>query len=182
MALITCPECGGKVSDKAKACIHCGYPLEVLGIENTNVFKIILTGLPDKGNSKWRSSSEHIGAVTALRRRLPSLRELKYDEISEIIDECPSLLFDGLSEKNADILIQQFTKDGVTVEKQISASLLDERLNVIIHNRACAEVVCPVCGCAKITMLANYRTSGAAEIKQSINTCQKCGHGWSPRV
>lgn len=27
MALITCPECGGKVSDKAKACIHCGYPI-----------------------------------------------------------------------------------------------------------------------------------------------------------
>ena len=23
MALIACPECGGKVSDKAKACIHC---------------------------------------------------------------------------------------------------------------------------------------------------------------
>ena len=28
MALIECPECGGKVSDKALACIHCGYPLK----------------------------------------------------------------------------------------------------------------------------------------------------------
>jgi len=28
MALIECPECGGKVSDKALACIHCGYPLQ----------------------------------------------------------------------------------------------------------------------------------------------------------
>lgn len=27
MALITCPECGKKISDKADACIHCGYPL-----------------------------------------------------------------------------------------------------------------------------------------------------------
>ena len=27
MALIKCPECGGQVSDKAPACIHCGYPL-----------------------------------------------------------------------------------------------------------------------------------------------------------
>ena len=27
MALIECPECGGKVSDKATVCIHCGYPL-----------------------------------------------------------------------------------------------------------------------------------------------------------
>lgn len=27
MALIKCPECGGQVSDKASACIHCGCPL-----------------------------------------------------------------------------------------------------------------------------------------------------------
>ena len=27
MALIKCPECGKEVSDKASACIHCGFPL-----------------------------------------------------------------------------------------------------------------------------------------------------------
>ena len=27
MALIKCPECGKEISDKASACIHCGYPL-----------------------------------------------------------------------------------------------------------------------------------------------------------
>lgn len=27
MALITCPECGEKISDKSEQCIHCGYPL-----------------------------------------------------------------------------------------------------------------------------------------------------------
>lgn len=27
MALITCPDCGGSVSDAAPACIHCGRPL-----------------------------------------------------------------------------------------------------------------------------------------------------------
>lgn len=30
MSLITCNECGGKVSDKAKACPHCGAPIEVV--------------------------------------------------------------------------------------------------------------------------------------------------------
>ena len=24
MAMITCPNCGGKISDKAKKCVHCG--------------------------------------------------------------------------------------------------------------------------------------------------------------
>ena len=28
MALINCPECGKEISDKATACIHCGYPLQ----------------------------------------------------------------------------------------------------------------------------------------------------------
>ena len=28
MALIICPECGGKISDQADKCIHCGYPLK----------------------------------------------------------------------------------------------------------------------------------------------------------
>lgn len=28
MALIKCPECGKEVSNKAKSCIHCGYPLD----------------------------------------------------------------------------------------------------------------------------------------------------------
>jgi len=31
MALIKCPECGRDISDKAKACIHCGYPLYKMG-------------------------------------------------------------------------------------------------------------------------------------------------------
>ena len=28
MALINCPECGKEISDKAKTCIGCGFPLE----------------------------------------------------------------------------------------------------------------------------------------------------------
>ena len=34
MALIKCPECGNNISDKAKACIHCGYPMEALTQKN----------------------------------------------------------------------------------------------------------------------------------------------------
>ena len=32
--LIKCPECGGNVSDKAPACIHCGFPLSNIHKEN----------------------------------------------------------------------------------------------------------------------------------------------------
>lgn len=33
MALIKCPECGKEVSDRAPACIHCGFPLQRVQIE-----------------------------------------------------------------------------------------------------------------------------------------------------
>ena len=29
MALVICPDCGGRVSDQAAACIHCGRPMNV---------------------------------------------------------------------------------------------------------------------------------------------------------
>ena len=42
MALIKCPECGKDVSDKAAACIHCGYPLaESVSSEQEKVVKIL---------------------------------------------------------------------------------------------------------------------------------------------
>ncbi len=38
MALIKCPECGKEVSNKAKMCIHCGYPInEYLNEEKTTL-------------------------------------------------------------------------------------------------------------------------------------------------
>lgn len=43
MALIVCPECGKEISDKARICINCGYPLSEIKVEeqiiqeNTNI-------------------------------------------------------------------------------------------------------------------------------------------------
>lgn len=36
MALIKCPECGKEVSDKAKSCIHCGYPINVSKVKTND--------------------------------------------------------------------------------------------------------------------------------------------------
>lgn len=37
MALINCPECGKEISDKVKACPHCGYPLVENSEENNTI-------------------------------------------------------------------------------------------------------------------------------------------------
>lgn len=43
MALIKCPECGKEVSDRAPACIHCGFPLENKTGSNANNCKACTT-------------------------------------------------------------------------------------------------------------------------------------------
>lgn len=40
MALINCPECGREISDKSKACIHCGYPLRLESLEKGDNFNV----------------------------------------------------------------------------------------------------------------------------------------------
>ena len=37
MALIKCPECGKEISDKSKQCIHCGYPLNEVSVNNQDI-------------------------------------------------------------------------------------------------------------------------------------------------
>lgn len=37
MALIKCPECGREVSDRAPACVHCGFPLQMAQAETYSI-------------------------------------------------------------------------------------------------------------------------------------------------
>ena len=43
MSLIKCPECGKKISDKSPVCIHCGFPIENMVVENVEVTEKIAT-------------------------------------------------------------------------------------------------------------------------------------------
>lgn len=51
MGLIICPECGKQFSDKAKACPHCGCPLEVILNELSNIDSNIID---DEGKEDFR--------------------------------------------------------------------------------------------------------------------------------
>lgn len=56
MALIKCPECGKKISDKATACIHCGCPLDC----STPISLTIEENIPSKslaGKEKFYQSN-----------------------------------------------------------------------------------------------------------------------------
>ena len=40
MALIKCPECGKKISDKADACINCGCPLSEFNKQEIKIKRV----------------------------------------------------------------------------------------------------------------------------------------------
>ena len=53
MALIKCPECGKEISDKSKACVHCGFPLDEYPpnpVEPIPVVSVDKESLPTKEN------------------------------------------------------------------------------------------------------------------------------------
>lgn len=53
MALINCPECKKEISDRVKACPHCGYPLIEVPIANQEPIKVNLTSINlNQGNVK----------------------------------------------------------------------------------------------------------------------------------
>lgn len=62
MALIKCPECGKEVSDRANACIHCGYPMEPAIQENLPSHHRYLREEPKKGKKRIL----YIGVATLL--------------------------------------------------------------------------------------------------------------------
>ena len=102
MALIKCPECGKEISDKAPACIHCGFPLSLIkgevekqpekenaivkeeNIPSENGYSMELL---DYGNKK-------VQVATALKSTL----KLKDVEALELVANVPCYLFKGKQE------------------------------------------------------------------------------------
>jgi hypothetical protein len=65
MALIKCPECGGTVSDKAQACIHCGFPLAQFNQEDERLCSIVLPGrLEQVGSFTAAMALYEVGAMS----------------------------------------------------------------------------------------------------------------------
>lgn len=65
MALIECPECKKQISDKARACIHCGYPISKIKLQNEHIeqhpnedAKLVTSTQPQNQVAETRSAPE----------------------------------------------------------------------------------------------------------------------------
>ena len=112
MALISCPECGKEVSDRAPACIHCGYPLSSAApyadfrpITGPNRFTVRLTARPAYPDARSRT-------LRALMKELGLSREQGIRLLEQARRE-PVPLREGLTEEEALALLEVFRRAGL---------------------------------------------------------------------
>ena len=107
MALIKCPECGKEISDRSPACIHCGFPLELLksssgsGIDEAIVEKDTDKDVEDDTLCEKEYSlelldygNEKVQVAVALKNTL----KMKDAEALELVASAPCYLFRGKQE------------------------------------------------------------------------------------
>jgi len=138
MSLVECPECTKEVSEKAKQCIQCGYPIEDekgavyygTGLKYFNEITEFNQEKLDLAFYWWRKAAEN-NDYRGLVRMYWGTREFTcqfpsktYDEHREFIDkwikigvdsgnhECKYLIIDTLSPENALDTLENLSKKG----------------------------------------------------------------------
>lgn len=153
--LITCPECNKTISDKAKMCPNCGYPLaenkSTICIINDVEYDLqdILDILPKVGN---KDTDVHPFYIVGMIREKTSLTPQASKRLADIILETSSIP----AEYNGTIDIYK-----------INATNLPK---------------CPKCGSTSITTGArgvNF-TWGLIGASKTVNRCANCGYTWKP--
>ena len=196
MALIKCPECGGQVSDKAPACIHCGCPL------SSNTVNAV-------SKKFYVDVDGHSYDMTELKEMYqaysPEDQELIYQYCKSTFKKYPtSYNYQALKDcgyRGLDLI--QYVKENLKwpdvkayltykfitkcYKKNFeSFSFKTDKYKPEEYNRpqptASQNVVrCPRCGSTSVTTEEQgYGLFGWIGASQKKNLCQKCGHKWWP--
>ena len=187
MALIKCPECGGQLSDKAQACIHCGYPLQ-----ESQPQEIIWNGrdVTDIENFYQKCTKEEkknfiIFCEYLEKRRSPNsdlkniLNPLPHEEYAKYRKLIASLRHKyGMDMADANA----FTLEYLRYKKYARRSRYTSSTHTNLTSSSSQNVVhCPRCGSTSVTTEEQgYGLFGWIGASQKKNLCQKCGHKWWP--
>lgn len=79
MALIKCPDCGNEVSDKAKACIHCGYPIEDMQPQKVEMYEEARKKLYSELSKRMNIPLSYIANIKEVLHIIDSSRVSKED-------------------------------------------------------------------------------------------------------
>ena len=183
MALIKCPECDKEVSDKAFACIHCGFPLNnIQPSKNENIYyniDILSAGFND---------------YEKLEVFICKLKNVYQYEGRSFLNKLPQTLMFGLSKDNVDYINgilkdlrceTKVYKDPSDTPDTIANQLVEEyKKNIELEEKKANEPIkCPRCGSTQITTGQRGYSflTGFLGSNKAVNRCAKCGHTWEPR-
>ena len=188
MALIKCPECKREVSDKAEACIHCGYTIAKLrGCNNiikesasSSSYKIRVIDIPNSDRESM--SAVLVRAITGLK--MPDASTLIRKNYSPII-------MAGLSMEDAEVIKRIFENEEINVViEPDNNSTQRTTLNVDAKGKIGVEAInyfipkqdensfifCPRCRSKLVETVTISATQGFVK---PMNICKKCGHKWN---
>lgn len=179
MALITCPECGQKISDKSPACIHCGYPLQEIKKYETiwngrDVSKIneYLDNLNANEKQDFILFCEYIED-----RNKPLVDPTKKNTNKPFQGEYYNKFYDFMAE-----LGYYYKISNDDAGKFILDYLRSKNYAPTPHpSTQTNQVTCPKCGSVSITTEKRgfdlmWGFLGSEWV--TYNVCQKCGHRW----
>ena len=98
MALIKCPECGKEISDRAAACIHCGFPLQQ-AVPETKLYSIAAD----------RKRPENLNVLTSL----VELAGMPLSEATTLLTKTGGVILAHMPEPTANYYVQEFNKSGL---------------------------------------------------------------------
>lgn len=102
MALITCPECGAQVSDKAAACPHCGYPIAANIPQEQYAFCVKSQPIPTSTVQAWER-------FTALRLTM-EIAGVSTGDAEKMLSTPGSILKDKLTEQEAAAVVLNYQR------------------------------------------------------------------------
>lgn len=167
MALIHCPECGKEVSNKAVACIHCGYPLADSASKG---FQVVLASI---GQNK-------VAVIKELRELRP---EFGLVEAMNVIESVPCVILQGVPQDRAEYAKRCFQTVGAHALTQPAGSSIS-RLESMSFTESNSSPICPKCKSTSITTGQRGFSwfSGFIGSRKTINRCGNCGYSWQPKA
>ncbi len=166
MALIKCPECGKEVSDKASACIHCGFPLSATTQKTPQPQKttVITSQITVKAPMKMFSQNDSTVSIECCNcSKVYSFDRKYFSQIDK-----------NFCLPNTAIICPN-CKNGITANSRIEAKATNRPVST--------GPKCPKCGSTSIsTVNRGYSIVwGLLGSGTPMNVCQSCGHKWDPK-